>query len=36
MSERSIDELKVGQGHPAQPSMMKYYGTEFNKARTNW
>ncbi len=33
MSERFIDELKAGQGHPAQPSMMKYAGTELNKAR---
>ena len=33
MSERFIDELKAGQAHPAQPSMMKYYGTELNKQR---
>ena len=33
MSERFIDELKAGTAHPAQPSMMKYYGTELNKAR---
>lgn len=33
MSERFIDELKAGKTHPAQPSMMKYYGTELNKAR---
>ncbi|HWK37245.1 acyl-CoA dehydrogenase family protein [Sphingomonas sp.] len=33
MSERFIDELKAGQAHPAQPSMMKYYGTELNKSR---
>ena len=33
MSERFIDELKAGQAHPAQPSMMKYAGTELNKAR---
>jgi acyl-CoA dehydrogenase len=33
MSERFIDELKAGQAHPAQPSMMKYYGTELNKRR---
>ncbi|MFZ5746204.1 MAG: acyl-CoA dehydrogenase family protein [Pseudomonadota bacterium] len=33
MSERFIDELKNGRAHPAQPSMMKYYGTELNKAR---
>ena len=32
-SERFIDELKAGRTHPAQPSMMKYYGTELNKAR---
>ncbi len=33
MSERFIDELKVGRAHPAQPSMMKYAGTELNKRR---
>ena len=33
MSEKFIDELKAGQAHPAQPSMMKYAGTELNKAR---
>ena len=33
MSEKFIDELKAGRAHPAQPSMMKYYGTELNKAR---
>ncbi|HEX8442972.1 MAG TPA: acyl-CoA dehydrogenase family protein [Allosphingosinicella sp.] len=33
MSERFIDELKAGQAHPAQPSMMKYAGTELNKDR---
>ena len=33
MSERFVDELKAGKAHPAQPSMMKYYGTELNKAR---
>src|SRR3546814_2527414 len=33
MAERFIDELKAGQAHPAQPSMMKYAGTELNKAR---
>jgi alkylation response protein AidB-like acyl-CoA dehydrogenase len=33
MSERFIDELKAGQAHPAQPSMMKYVGTELNKKR---
>lgn len=32
-SERFIDELKAGRTHPAQPSMMKYYGTELNKTR---
>lgn len=32
-SERFIDELKHGRAHPAQPSMMKYYGTELNKSR---
>ncbi|MGN6621859.1 MAG: acyl-CoA dehydrogenase family protein [Sphingomonas sp.] len=32
-SERFIDELKAGKAHPAQPSMMKYYGTELNKTR---
>jgi len=32
-SERFIDELKAGRAHPAQPSMMKYYGTELNKDR---
>ena len=32
-SERFIDELKAGKAHPAQPSMMKYFGTELNKAR---
>ncbi len=32
-SEQFIDELKAGRAHPAQPSMMKYYGTELNKAR---
>ncbi len=32
MSERFIDELKAGRAHPAQPSMMKYAGTELNKA----
>ena len=32
-SERFIDELKVGRSHPATPSLMKYYGTELNKAR---
>jgi alkylation response protein AidB-like acyl-CoA dehydrogenase len=33
MSERFLDELKAGRTHPAQPSMMKYYGTELNKSR---
>ena len=33
MSERFIDELQAGRAHPAQPSMMKYYGTELNKTR---
>ena len=33
MSERFIDELKAKRAHPAQPSMMKYYGTELNKQR---
>ncbi len=33
MSERFIDELKAKKTHPAQPSMMKYYGTELNKQR---
>jgi acyl-CoA dehydrogenase len=33
MSERFIDELKASQAHPAQPSMMKYAGTELNKRR---
>ena len=32
-SERFIDELKSGRAHPAQPSMMKYVGTELNKQR---
>ena len=32
-SERFIDELKAGKAHPAQPSMMKYFGTELNKSR---
>ena len=33
MSERFMDELKAGRTHSAQPSMMKYYGTELNKRR---
>lgn len=32
-SERFIDEMKAGRAHPAQSSMMKYYGTELNKKR---
>jgi alkylation response protein AidB-like acyl-CoA dehydrogenase len=33
MGEKFLDELKVGKGHPAQPNMMKYVGTELNKRR---
>ena len=33
MSEHFLDELKHGEAHPAMPSMMKYAGTELNKAR---
>ena len=33
MSERFVDEMKAGQGHPAQPNMLKYAGTELNKRR---
>ena len=33
MSERFLDELKAKRTHPAQPSMMKYVGTELNKQR---
>ena len=33
MMEKFIDEMKVGKGHPAQPNMMKYAGTELNKQR---
>src|SRR5437868_3158137 len=33
MSEKFIHALKVGRAHAAQPSMMKYAGTELNKAR---
>ncbi|WP_443029322.1 acyl-CoA dehydrogenase family protein [Sphingomonas sp. TDK1] len=33
MSESFLDELKAGRAHPAQPSMMKYVGTELNKQR---
>jgi acyl-CoA dehydrogenase len=33
MSEKFIDEMKAGKGHPAQPNMMKYVGTELNKRR---
>ena len=32
-SERFTDMWKAGTAHPAQPSMMKYYGTELNKSR---
>ena len=33
MSEKFLDEIKVGKAHPAQPNMMKYAGTELNKTR---
>jgi alkylation response protein AidB-like acyl-CoA dehydrogenase len=33
MGEKFLDESKVGRGHPAQPNMMKYAGTELNKRR---
>ena len=33
MGEKFLDEIKVGKGHPAQPNMMKYVGTELNKRR---
>jgi alkylation response protein AidB-like acyl-CoA dehydrogenase len=33
MAERFGDEMKAGKGHPAQPNMMKYAGTELNKRR---
>ncbi|MCJ7421745.1 acyl-CoA dehydrogenase family protein [Sphingomicrobium astaxanthinifaciens] len=33
MSEAFIDKLKAGEAHPAEPSMMKYAGTELNKRR---
>ncbi|MCJ8190529.1 acyl-CoA dehydrogenase family protein [Sphingomicrobium aestuariivivum] len=33
MSEAFIDRLKAGEAHPAEPSMMKYAGTELNKRR---
>ena len=33
MAERFVDQMKSGQGHPAQPNMMKYAGTELNKRR---
>ncbi len=33
MSERFTDEMKAGKGHPAQPNMLKYAGTELNKRR---
>ncbi len=32
-SERFIDEMKAGKGHPAEPNAMKYIGTELNKRR---
>ncbi|MEO0499973.1 MAG: acyl-CoA dehydrogenase family protein [Pseudomonadota bacterium] len=32
-AERFADEWKAGRANPAQPSMMKYYGTELNKRR---
>ncbi|MDH2348380.1 acyl-CoA dehydrogenase family protein [Bradyrhizobium sp. SSUT77] len=32
-SERLVDELKRGRGHPAQASTIKYFGTELNKLR---
>ncbi|MBZ6378206.1 MULTISPECIES: acyl-CoA dehydrogenase family protein [Pacificimonas] len=32
-AERFADEWKAGKANPAQPSMMKYYGTELNKRR---
>jgi acyl-CoA dehydrogenase len=31
--ERANDMAKAGQGHPAIPSMLKYYGSELNKRR---
>ncbi|NTZ42595.1 acyl-CoA dehydrogenase [Altererythrobacter sp. SALINAS58] len=33
MSEKFMDELKAGKGHPAQPNTLKYAGTELNKKR---
>ena len=33
MGEKFLDEMKSGKGHPAQPNMMKYVGTELNKQR---
>ena len=33
MSEKFVDEMKAGKGHPAAPNMMKYVGTELNKRR---
>ena len=33
VSEQFMDEMKAGKGHPAQPNMMKYSGTELNKKR---
>ncbi|WP_164117837.1 acyl-CoA dehydrogenase family protein [Sphingorhabdus sp. Alg239-R122] len=33
MAEKFMDEMKAGKGHPAQPNMMKYSGTELNKQR---
>jgi len=33
MSEKFLDEFKHGRAHPAQPSMMKYAGTELNKRK---
>jgi alkylation response protein AidB-like acyl-CoA dehydrogenase len=33
LSERSIDELKADIAHPAQSSVLKYYGTELAKQR---
>ena len=33
MSEKFVDEMKAGKGHPAGANMMKYVGTELNKRR---
>lgn len=33
MGELFMDEMKAKKGHPAQPNMMKYAGTELNKRR---